>query len=222
MKFIKKHKIVTTFILMAAIPLVYVSVIVINAYLAIPTLISEITSSGQLVLRLEDVPDDYLRALIAVEDPNFYAHNGVDIRTPGAGWTTITQGLVKLYFFDGFTPGFARINKVKQSVLAVVFNRRVDKHTQLRIFINAVYLGTVDGQAVIGLHDGAGVYFHKAFAQLSNDEYLALLAMIVGPNQFSLLTKPAANQDRVRRIKRLLNKACKPDNVADVYYARCG
>ena len=222
MALIKRLRITMIIIISTAtICLVYVVFIVVNANLAIPTLITELMSSDQLTLKPEELPDDYLKALITVEDPNFYAHNGIDVTTPGAGWTTITQGIVKIYFFDGFTPGFARINKVKQSLIALVFNRQVDKHTQLRIFINAVYLGTVAEQEVIGLTEGAQVYFNKEFAQLSKEEYLALIATIIAPNQFNVRTKAAANQGRVRRIKQLLNGDCKPTSVTDVYYEHC-
>ena len=53
--------------------------------------------------------------LLAVEDPEFWTHRGVDYATPGQGRTTMTQGLVKFLYFDHFQPGFA---KIEQSLIA--------------------------------------------------------------------------------------------------------
>jgi hypothetical protein len=68
---------------------------VIEARRDTPSLVSEILPSSQIRLRLEDLPPGWLEMLLAVEDPNFYHHNGMDLQTPGAGITTITQNLVK-------------------------------------------------------------------------------------------------------------------------------
>jgi hypothetical protein len=47
-----------------------------------------------------------------VDDPDFYHHVGVDSRIRGAGYTTITQGIVKLLFFDEFELGLLFVNAV--------------------------------------------------------------------------------------------------------------
>lgn len=61
-------------------------------------------------LKLTDVTVQRKDILLAVEGPIFMRHHGVDLVTPGAGMTTITQGLAKLvYFPDGFEPGISKI-----------------------------------------------------------------------------------------------------------------
>lgn len=87
-----------------------------------------------------------LEILLKVEDPHFFEHKGVDLFTPGAGITTITQGLVKQLYFDQFKPGIA---KIKQTLIAVcVLDLLMSKEDQLRLFINTVYLG----QGTMGLN----------------------------------------------------------------------
>src|SRR5687768_2515105 len=71
------------------------------AYRATPGVVA-LAQTRALPLRLEDFPPGYLDILLAVEDPGFYTHPGVDLITPGAGFTTITQGLVKQLFFGSF------------------------------------------------------------------------------------------------------------------------
>src|SRR5262245_32303757 len=153
MKFIKKHSIVSTFLAVILLVTFYYAVVVINAYIETPEKISKVMASDRMVLKLEDFSDEYMKILLSVEDPAFYSHNGIDLSTPGAGMTTITQGLVKRYYFDNFKPGV--IAKLKQSLIALILNRRVDKKTQLQLFVNSVYMGTIDGQDVIGLSDAA-------------------------------------------------------------------
>ena len=57
-----------------------------------------------------------LRLLLRVQDPAFYKHNGVDLKTKGAGLTTVTQSLAKRLAFESFKPG---LNKIKQTTYAM-------------------------------------------------------------------------------------------------------
>ena len=49
--------------------------------------------------------------LLIVEDPTFETHEGIDLTTPGAGITTITQSLSKRLAFDDFQPGIAKLRQ---------------------------------------------------------------------------------------------------------------
>jgi transglycosylase-like protein len=200
-----------------ALVLLYYAGTMLQAYLVTPRLIARITHSDRMVLRPEQFPSGWLQALLTVEDPHFYTHDGIDLSTPGI--TTITQALVKLYYFHPFKPGIA---KLRQSLIALVLDRRVDKQTQLRIFVNSVYMGNCRGKQIYGLSDAAQAYFGKPFSRLTRDEYLSLVAMIVGPNGFNVRTQPAENAARARRIKRLLAGECRPRDNGDVLLEDCG
>jgi membrane peptidoglycan carboxypeptidase len=218
----KLFKILALFFLGIGVLIAYLSISIAKAYFDSHTIVQQAYSSGKLKLKIEDLPKAYQEALLVVEDPNFYQHNGIDLSTPGAGYTTITQGLVKIYFFpDGFSPGFLKHRKLKQSLIALAFNKRVDKNTQLDIFINQVYLGHINSKEVIGFQAGAKVYFEKEFKDLSFDEYLSLVAMIIAPNEFNINKQKGKNQERVEKIKRLLKGDCKPTGLTDVYYENC-
>ena len=45
---------------------------------------------------------EQIHILLKVQDPGFYSHHGIDLTTPGAGLTTITQALVKKALFQAF------------------------------------------------------------------------------------------------------------------------
>ena len=132
--------------------------------------------------------------------------------------TTITQGLVKFLYFDKFVPGLA---KIRQSLLAIGFNCRIDKDTQLAIFLNSAYLGSFEGSEVLGFEEAARVYFNVPFRELTREQFIVLVAMCVGPNQFSVALRPEENAERVARIERLLRGECKPQGLRDVYYEGC-
>ena len=191
------------------------------AYWTAPRIVAQFERSAKLSLELTNFSQTRRDWLLAVADPMFYDHHGIDSRTRGSGYTTITQGLVKVLYFDHFRPGLFRWRKVKQTIIAIAFNARVSKEEQLRLFVNVVYLGNRDGHGVRGFSSASQEYFGKPFAQISDEEYLELVSMIVAPDKYNVVTHPDLNRDRVLRIKRLLAGACRASGVRDVEYADC-
>ena len=150
--------------------------------------------------------------LLKVEDPAFFSHGGVDLSTPGAGLTTITQGLVKVLYFENFRPGF---QKPRQTLIAwLALDPLVSKEDQLTLFLNLIGLG----QGTRGFDQAARHYYGKEFSQLSQEQYISLVAMIVAPRTFNLRTQPQRNALRVARIKELVAGRYKPKGLCDLFY----
>ena len=82
---------------------VYYLVVVLKARRDMPEIVAAALGSELMVLEVEDLTPRQLEILLKVQDPRFFDHKGIDLRSPGAGWTTITQGLVKIHYFDPFT-----------------------------------------------------------------------------------------------------------------------
>lgn len=166
-------------------------------------------------LTIADLSPSQKSFIIAIEDPTFYRHHGVDLTTPGAGMTTITQGLVKLmYFPEGFRQGIA---KIRQTLIAqYALDSLVSKDEQMRLFLNIAYLGHADGIAVHGFQSAARVYFHIEFTDLSDDEFLSIVAMLIEPN--NLKPGTASNTERVLRIRKYLSGQYQPAGLLDVDY----
>jgi membrane carboxypeptidase/penicillin-binding protein len=197
----------------------YYTAVVLKARRETPALVSQALRSDQITLAVDDLTPRQLEILIAVEDPRFFEHRGLDLRTPGAGWTTITQALVKIHYFDSFEPGVA---KIKQSLIArFALDPLISKEDQLRLFLNEIYLGTVDGQSVSGFDRGARIYFDKTFAELTENEYMALVAMLIAPNARNVIHQPLLNAERVKRIERLVAGECVPNTWSDVWLKGC-
>lgn len=164
---------------------------------------------------VSEVGSERIGLLLAVEDPTFFKHRGVDLGTPGAGMTTLTQGLVKLlYFPNGFKQGLA---KIRQTLIAQhALDALVSKDEQLRLFLNIAYFGTENGKPIHGFDSASKIYFGKGISELTNQEFLSLIAMFIGPNNL----KPGTdeNQRRVESIQAFLAGKIIPASVLDVEY----
>jgi membrane peptidoglycan carboxypeptidase len=157
--------------------------------------------------------------LLRVEDPSFFQHRGIDFSTPGAGMTTITQSLVKRFYFDDFQPGFA---KIEQSLIArFVLDPAMPKEAQLTAFLNHTPFATARGRRVTGFAEAARAFYGRELAALSDREFLSLVAMLMAPSRLDPLRHAAANAERVRRIERLLAGECAPLGLRDVDYEGC-
>lgn len=203
------------YLLLTAVGLlcIYSVAVVVKARRDTPALAAEVLRSAVITGR--DLDAWHLNALLAVEDPRFFYHNGVDYSTPGAGITTITQGIGKKFYFRPFKPGLAKFKLVLVSVFAL--NRLVSKDDQLTIFLNVASLGGAAGE-VNGFGRAAEQYFGRKFGELSRDQYLSLVAMGIAPATFNVKDHPSANAERVARIKKLISGEYKPKGLMDVYY----
>jgi membrane carboxypeptidase/penicillin-binding protein len=199
-----------------AVAFVYSLFVVIKAKNDTPAILALALEEGRIRLTVDDLNEWQKADLLAVEDPNFYDHRGVDFKTPGAGLTTITQGLVKILYFERFMPGF---NKLKQTLIArFVLDGMLPKDDQLTLFINRIYLGSVNGKPVHGFDNAALAYYDKRLPYLSEEEYLSIVAMIIAPQAFSISQRPDANRERTGRLKKVVSGEYKPVSLMDIYY----
>jgi len=198
--------------------LIYLFVSILVARRATEEIVNTALLSDRIKLDLSDLTSDQLDALLKVQDPNFYHHKGVDFVTPGTGVTTISQGLVKMYYFENFQPG---PQKIKQTLIArFAFDPLTPKDTILKLFINEVYLGEQDGKPLKGFENASQYYFEKEFRQLSWEEYLSLISMIRAPFNFHYINRYEKNIERVQRIKKVLAGDYIPVDNSDLFYDR--
>ncbi len=172
-----------------------------------PAIVSRALATRAIRLRPEQLSAWQLEALLAVQDPGFFSHPGWDFAH--GTMTTITQALVKWYYFDDYEPGLA---KIRQSLIArFALDPLVSKRDQLSLFLNNVWLANVDGRDVLGLAEGAERLYGKSFGELTREEFLSLL-VFDQPARLNVHADPAANARRVQQIERLLAGRCRrPD-----------
>lgn len=137
-----------------------------------------------------DIPDVLENAVVAVEDRNFWSHDGVDpeaiVRAALTnfengetveGGSTITQQYVK----NTYTHGERNLSrKLREALLASRLEREVPKETILFRYLTTIYFG--DGAYGVGA--AAESYFRKPVSELTASEAAMLAGTISSPNNY--------------------------------------
>jgi penicillin-binding protein 1B len=157
-----------------------------------------------------ELPRQVVQAVLAAEDDTFFAHSGLSLRGIARalwvdlrdrdfhqGGSTITQQLVKnLYCSRRRTLP----RKVKEALLAMIIERRYDKHQILEAYLNSIYWGKSGAVNLIGIGAAARAYFGRDPAELTLDEAAALAAMIRAPGAYAPADHPRALLERRNRV----------------------
>ena len=163
-------------------------------------------------VNFDDIPEDFIHALIATEDKNFYKHHGYDLTGLARstvqnilaghvvqGASTITQQLARILFLSNERT-FDR--KIKELFIAARIEKTISKNQILEMYANNVYLGS----GAYGVEGAAQIYFNKHLKELD----LAELALIAGLPQAPSVYSPFNNMDlAVQRRNQVLNRMYK-------------
>lgn len=208
----KKHKIITILIIFLVLVFGYYTYEIVYAFYKTPQLRKHYLSEERTPLKWADISPRQQEIFIKVQDPNFWNHNGVEFSTPGSGWTTVSQSITKWLYFKEFKQGF---RKIKQTLIAwLVVDKKFTKEEQLNIFINNVWFDT----GVKGMAAGAAYFYQKPIQELTEDEYISLIATFIIPKKYNIKRQPENNARRTERIKRYLSGEYKPKGLFDILY----
>jgi penicillin-binding protein 1B len=157
-------------------------------------------------VRLEELPEHVVRAVLAAEDVRYYRHSGVaPLGIARAAWqnaragevrqggSTITQQLVKNLYLD---PRRTFARKAREAVLAVLLEARFGKDRILEAYLNEIYWGSADGVNLHGLGAAAWAYYGKRAEELELGEAATLAGMIRAPAGHSPLVSPTSARAR--------------------------
>jgi penicillin-binding protein 1A len=153
------------------------------------------------VVPLNKISPDLKRAVLAIEDSNFYSHHGINpigiMRASLAnfqagrtmeGGSTLTMQLVKNLFL---TPERALSRKVAEAVLALRLEQIFTKNEILEMYLNQVYWG----HNTYGAQTAAQSYFNKSAADLNLAEGAMMAGIIQAPEDYS----PFVNLELAKR-----------------------
>ncbi|HHN67126.1 MAG TPA: glycosyl transferase [Thermopetrobacter sp.] len=166
----------------------------------------------------DSLGEERLRVLLLVQDPGFHRHSGIDLATPGAGLTTLAQSVAKRLAFDHFRPG---IGKIRQTGFALGLSRELSKDQLIALFLRTAEMGNSAQGWVTGFHKASEVFFNKPVGKLADEEFYALVAVLIAPGKLRLSMPDNALKTRVRRIARLARGVCKPLSLTDVWLRGC-
>lgn len=155
---------------------------------------------------LDEMPDHFIKAVLAAEDASFFKHQGLSIRgIARAAWvnlrglelqqggSTLTQQLVKNIFLT-HERTFAR--KLREVILAVLVDLRYDKEEILSAYLNEIYWGSASSVNLIGVGSASWAYFGKHPSELELCEAAVLAAMIRSPGNYSFSKAPERALER--------------------------
>jgi penicillin-binding protein 1A len=163
-------------------------------------LISEFGEQRRRPLEYNEIPQQFVHALIAAEDDRFFQHNGVDLRgltraaiqlvrtgKKKSGGSTITMQVAKNYYLSS-EKTFSR--KFTEILLALKIEQELSKEEILELYLNKIYLG----KRAYGIESAAQVYYGVSVSELK----LPQLAMLAGLPQAPSAANPINNAKRAK------------------------
>ncbi|MFC1653527.1 penicillin-binding protein [Patescibacteria group bacterium] len=163
-------------------------------------------------VEVDEIPEKLKQATVAIEDKDFYTHEGFDVfgmlrgfsrlftRGRAQGGSTLTQQLVKNVLLSSERK---LSRKFKEFILSVQIERRYSKDQILQMYLNeAPYGGTA-----WGVSTAADLYFGKSVNELSLLESAVLAGMPQRPSAYSPYgSTPDAYVSRTKNVLRRMKE----------------
>lgn len=172
-------------------------------------LIAQFGEKKRIPVETGKIPQKLMEAFIAAEDDRFFSHPGIDYKgliragiqyvltgEKRQGGSTITMQVARNFFL---TPEKTFIRKLKEILLALKIERRLNKLEILALYLNKIYLG----QRAYGIGAAAQVYYGKSVAELSYAECAMIAGLPKAPSQINPISNP---QRALERRNYVLNR----------------
>jgi len=163
-------------------------------------------SEDRVLLKLDEVPDMFIKMLLLLEDRRYFSHWGVDPRsiarafvvnlTSGQamqGGSTLTQQLVKNLFL---TQEKKITRKINEAFMSLLLEFHYDKKLILETYLNEIYLGQEGRRAIHGFGLASEFYFGKPLKDLTIDEMAVLVGMVKGASYYNPIRNPENARER--------------------------
>ncbi len=163
---------------------------------------------NRIRIPIDDISKTLQKTVIAMEDTDFYKHNGINIKgimralyrdiiamAFVEGGSTLTQQLARNLFLEK-QKKIER--KIKEILMAIEIERKYTKVEILELYLNQVYWG----HNAYGIESASQMYFGKKSKHLTLAEAAGLVGMLKGPELFS----PFRYFDRFKRRQRVVLK----------------
>lgn len=154
----------------------------------------------------EDLPETYLKAVIAVEDHRFYEHGGIDLLAMGRalwndlrtwsfaeGGSTITQQLAKNLCFSQEK---SIVRKVAEVFAAWDLEGRYSKDEILELYVNSIYFGS----GCYNVGSASETYFGKEPKDMTDSECTMLAGIPNAPSVYDPTANPDLALQRQRQV----------------------
>ncbi len=169
-------------------------------------LIAEFGEEHRDFIKIGNVPQKMINAIIATEDRRFFEHNGIDLigifratyktllGISFEGASTITMQVARNFYL---TSDKTLKRKISEILLSLEIEKYLSKEEILELYMNQIYLG----QRSFGFNSAANTYFSKNLSELNTAEMALLAGLPKAPSRFN----PFNNYDlAIKRQKDVL------------------
>ena len=173
-------------------------------------------NEDRVLLQRDQLPDLLVKALVAVEDRNFYSHRGVDPRAilralwvnirAGSvvqGGSTLTQQLVKNFYL---TRERSLWRKLNEAVMALMLDAHYAKDDILEAYANEIYLGQDGSRAIHGFGLASRFYFNRPLQELDLPRLALLVGLVRGPSYYDPRRHPQRAKTRRNLVLQILRQ----------------
>ncbi len=174
------------------------------------TQIGEFGEERRNLLRIKEIPDVMVNAVLAIEDARFFEHSGIDYKgivraalsnlgkSKRQGASTITMQVARNVYLSA-EKTYTR--KIYEVLLTFKLEHMLTKEQILEIYMNQIFLG----HRAYGFEAAAQTYFGKPLKNVSVAEAAMLAGLPKAPSAYNPFTNPQrARQRQLHIIDRMV------------------
>jgi len=174
------------------------------------------------VVKIGQVPQELINALLVMEDKDFYDHNGFSFKSTiraliidlfsmsyKQGASTLTQQLARSMYEKISWKDRSVVRKIKELITAFNIEQTYTKSEILELYLNSVFLG----HGRYGVQSASQYYFKKDVSELNLDECAMLVGLLPAPNLYS----PFRNIEKANDRKSLVLNVMYNNDLIDFY-----
>lgn len=168
--------------------------------------ISEIQSNPNYI-EYEDLPQNYINAVIAVEDHRFENHGAIDLIAICRaiyinitnfdlleGGSTITQQVAKnIFYIEEENP---TIRKIAEIITAFDLENKYTKKEIVELYVNTIYFG--DGY--YGIEEACQGYLNKSCINMSLEDATMMAGIPNAPSIYAPTVRPDLTRERQEKV----------------------
>ncbi len=165
-------------------------------------LIGQFGEQKRSPLSFQDIPEPFIKALLAAEDDNFFRHQGIDLMglaraaselvltgEKGSGGSTLTMQVARNYFLSLERTFMRKFNEI---LLAIEIERTLNKEEIFELYFNRVFLG----HRAYGFEAASQVYYGKSIGELDLAQHAMLAGIPKAPSRNNPVSGPTAGKER--------------------------
>lgn len=175
--------------------------------------IGEFFNHYHLYVPYDDLPPMFVKAIVSIEDRNFFRHPGIDLKAIARaaraslkggsykqGASTLTQQVVRHYLLSSEK---TMNRKILEIFMAIRLEQKLSKQKIIELYCNKLFLGF----GSYGVGAAAFRYFGRKIKDLEVHELALIAGLFQSPSRYNPHRYPARAKKRQRHVLRSMVQA---------------